>query len=137
MEIKNFTKKKFIFILLLILLSIIIICKINNYETSKNKAVERSILLINEKFSNSNINQDVIVVENKKQINIDSYTWLITYNNDINYDFYIRIGDVKTENIEKNECYAEFIYNNELDKIIAYNVLQSNTNRNPYNTIEE
>lgn len=82
MEINDTRKRKLLdFFLIFIILGVgmFSISEINNYENNKNKLIEKSISLINEKFSDFDINQNTILVKKIKSINIDSYTWLITY----------------------------------------------------------
>lgn len=133
-------KKIFAIVIIALFLGVIFIWERNDKQrVNESKMIEKSLSLINEnkELSCYNINQKTIVFDDKENIDKDSFTWVVTYQKDIGFDSYIRIGNLKTEKADNDEYYVELLYNEELDKIIAYNILQANTNKNPYVTVKE
>lgn len=133
-------KKIFAIIIIALLLGVIFIWgRSDKQRVNESKIIEKSLSLINEnkELSCYNIDQKTIVFDDKENIDKDSFTWVVTYQKDIGFDSFIRIGNLKTEKADNDEYYVELLYNEELDKIIAYNILQANTNKNPYVTVKE
>lgn len=106
---------------------------------SESKMIEKALSLMDKDkdISSYNIDRKTIIIDDEKNIDKDLFTWVIPYQKDISFDSYIRIGKMKTEKTDNDEYYVELLYNNELDKMIAYNILQSNTHKNPYSIVEE
>lgn len=133
-------KKIFAIVIIALFLGVIFIWERNDKQrVNESKIIEKSLSLINKnkELSCYNIDQKTIVFDDKENIDKDSFTWVVTYQKDIGFDTYIRIGNLKTEKADNDEYYVELLYNEELDKIIAYNILQANTNKNPYLTVKE